>query len=234
MSPVVSEASPERWDDETDVLVISSGAGGLSAALFAAQAGLRVLICEKLAYVGGTTATSGGGIWCLAPRPGWPRAIRSRRPGYLKALLGDFYQEEVIDTYLATGGKVIDFLNENTEVKFDLSSWPDYRSSLPGGATRGRSLFPATLRRQEAGTQFFLAASPLHRLMVLGGLMLGPEEVHDFLRPFSSPGPSCACCASCCGMGWTVSGMPVAPTCARATPWRRGFFTVSTNSAAGF
>ena len=23
--------------------------------------------------------------------------------------------------------------------------------------------------------------------MVLGGLMLGPEEVHDFLRPFSSP-----------------------------------------------
>src|SRR5690606_22509831 len=27
---------------------------------------------------------------------------------------------------------------------------------------------------------------PLHRLMILGGLMLGPDEVPDFLRPFSS------------------------------------------------
>ncbi|RFT75621.1 FAD-dependent oxidoreductase [Bordetella bronchiseptica] len=188
MSPVVSEASPERWDDETDVLVIGSGAGGLSAALFAAQAGLRVLICEKLAYVGGTTATSGGGIWVPGTKAGLAAGdtLEAART-YLKALLGDFYQEEVIDTYLATGGKVIDFLNENTEVKFDLSSWPDYRSSLPGGATRGRSLFPQPFDGKKLGRNFSLLHPPLHRLMVLGGLMLGPEEVHDFLRPFSSP-----------------------------------------------
>jgi len=189
MSPVVGETSAQHWDDETDILVIGSGAGGLSAALFAAQAGLRVLVCEKLAYVGGTTATSGGGIWVPGTKAGLAAGdtVEAAKT-YLKELLGDFYQEDLIETYLATGGKVIDFLNENTEVKFDLANWPDYRSSLPGGATRGRSLFPQPFDGKKLGRNFSLLHPPSHRLMVLGGLMLGPEEVPDFLRPFSSPG----------------------------------------------
>jgi succinate dehydrogenase/fumarate reductase flavoprotein subunit len=43
-----------------DVLVVGSGGGGLIAALTAATAGRRVLIAEKLATVGGSTALSGG------------------------------------------------------------------------------------------------------------------------------------------------------------------------------
>ena len=51
------------FDAEVDLLVIGAGAGGMSAALTGAIAGLEVLLCEKTGMVGGTTATSGGTIW---------------------------------------------------------------------------------------------------------------------------------------------------------------------------
>ena len=46
-----------------DVVVIGTGAAGLSAALSASARGSRVLILEKSGLVGGTTAMSGGGVW---------------------------------------------------------------------------------------------------------------------------------------------------------------------------
>ena len=53
----------EEWDAETDLLVFGGGAGGLSASLFGAKAALRVLLCEKISQLGGTTGTSGGVVW---------------------------------------------------------------------------------------------------------------------------------------------------------------------------
>jgi pyruvate/2-oxoglutarate dehydrogenase complex dihydrolipoamide dehydrogenase (E3) component len=43
-----------------DVIVIGAGAGRMTAAAIAAAEGLRVLVIEKTAFVGGTTAWSGG------------------------------------------------------------------------------------------------------------------------------------------------------------------------------
>ena len=54
---------------ECDVLVIGSGAGGLSTAVSAAHRHLDVLVVEKEPVYGGTTARSGGWMWipCNAP-----------------------------------------------------------------------------------------------------------------------------------------------------------------------
>jgi succinate dehydrogenase/fumarate reductase flavoprotein subunit len=54
---------------DCDVLVIGSGAGGLAAATAAAHAGLRVIVAEKEALVGGTTARSGGYLWAPLSGP---------------------------------------------------------------------------------------------------------------------------------------------------------------------
>ena len=51
--------------------MIGAGAGGMSAALTGAIAGLEVLLCEKTGMVGGTTATSGGTIWVPGMRGAW-------------------------------------------------------------------------------------------------------------------------------------------------------------------
>src|ERR1700745_3466948 len=48
---------------EFDVVVVGSGAAGMTAALTAAHRGLRVVVIEKTDRFGGSTARSGGGLW---------------------------------------------------------------------------------------------------------------------------------------------------------------------------
>ena len=54
------------WDKQVDVLVVGSGAGGMLSALVAANNRADVLIVEKEPLWGGTSATSGAGIWIPA------------------------------------------------------------------------------------------------------------------------------------------------------------------------
>jgi hypothetical protein len=48
---------------ETDVVVLGSGAAGLSAALTAGVGGAAVTVLEGSPLFGGTSAVSGGGMW---------------------------------------------------------------------------------------------------------------------------------------------------------------------------
>ena len=52
-----------QWDHEVDVLVVGTGAGAMVSAVTAAQHGAKTLIVEKSDLYGGTSATSGGGVW---------------------------------------------------------------------------------------------------------------------------------------------------------------------------
>jgi succinate dehydrogenase/fumarate reductase flavoprotein subunit len=63
----------EERNRTCDVLVVGSGAGGLSTAITAKKGGLDVLIIEKDKFFGGTTAYSGGVLWI----PGNPHARRA-------------------------------------------------------------------------------------------------------------------------------------------------------------
>ncbi len=64
---VLSKASamptdrPDKWDASYDVVVVGAGGAGLAAAAHAAEQGLKVLLLEKLAFVGGSSAICGGG-----------------------------------------------------------------------------------------------------------------------------------------------------------------------------
>lgn len=59
--PATIDASDvTEWSDDVDVVVIGFGIGGGCAAVTAAAAGARVLVLERAAVAGGTTALAGG------------------------------------------------------------------------------------------------------------------------------------------------------------------------------
>jgi 3-oxosteroid 1-dehydrogenase len=127
-----------------EVLVIGSGAAGLSAALAAATEGARVTLLEAAAKAGGTTALSGGVAWIpghAADDP--PEAAQS----YMRALaLGDC-DLALCDVFTRTAADVARSLEAAAELVWQPLSYPDYHAELPGGRRQGgRSLEPCPLR----------------------------------------------------------------------------------------
>jgi fumarate reductase flavoprotein subunit len=57
-----SEAAATLEDDQADIVIIGAGGAGLSAAKAAADAGAKVIVLEKMAFVGGNTNYATGGL----------------------------------------------------------------------------------------------------------------------------------------------------------------------------
>ena len=60
--------SDEVIDKQADVIVVGAGAAGMTASVRLAQKGYHVLLVEKMAFVGGATATCGGGVTAVSTR----------------------------------------------------------------------------------------------------------------------------------------------------------------------
>lgn len=64
LKPVEGNANVEKTDEtkEVDVVVVGAGGAGMSAAITAHQEGKKVLVLEKMPYVGGNTTKATGGM----------------------------------------------------------------------------------------------------------------------------------------------------------------------------
>ncbi|MFF0490054.1 FAD-dependent oxidoreductase [Nocardia sp. NPDC004068] len=139
------ESQVTSWDTEVDVAVIGSGAAGLTAALTAAVAGASVLVCEKAATVGGTSAVSGGIAWIPAHdrSPDGPLTVADAL-SYLHAQSLGAMDDELVETFVRTGATMVDFVERHSPLRFEIAAgFPDYKPELPGGKPGGgRSLSP--------------------------------------------------------------------------------------------
>ena len=121
---------------ECDLLVIGSGAAGLSAAVTAAWHGLKVIVVEKEPVFGGATAWSGGWMWV----PGNPLARRAgihedpEQPRtYLRHELGERYDAALVDAFLDNGPNMVAFFEKHTALQFvDGNGIPDIHGDSPG------------------------------------------------------------------------------------------------------
>ncbi|WP_306256776.1 FAD-dependent oxidoreductase [Pararhizobium sp. IMCC21322] len=170
-----------------DILVIGSGAAGVSAAIYGASAGKSVMLCEKAAKIGGTTALSNAMIWVpcshQAKAAGIADSLEKART-YLRGELGNYYDEKKIDTFLERGPEAVREIEQNSEIKFVLAGTPDYHSSREGGVEKGRSLSPLPYDGRLLGKDFDLIGDPIR--VVLGGMMITSSEIKHFLNPFKS------------------------------------------------
>lgn len=181
---------PTRFDEEVDWLVLGSGAAGLCAALVGRLEGLNVLLCEKTPLIGGTTATSGGTIWIpgshqsqLTPTPDDLDSARR----YLEGELGNDGASELREALLSSGPAMLDYLDSKTEVRFKANSpYPDYHAERPGGAQGGRALSPLPFDGRLLGADFAMLRPPRNEFMVLGGMMVGRDEIRHLIRPWRS------------------------------------------------
>ena len=168
---------------EVDVVVIGSGAGGLTAAITTALEGASALVLEKMPYYGGATAISGGSVWLpgnpVVTRAGAADSIAKGR-AYLDALIGDDVPPAHKDAFLAAGPKMVAELEQRTDwVRFQYSRGnPDCYPELPGGSGEGRSMGPLMLEADALGEDLAQMAPPL-AAMGYRGLIITAADFRD-------------------------------------------------------
>ena len=136
-----------------DVVVLGTGAAGLTAALAAASGGADVGLYEKADLLGGTTAISGGIVWVPGNHlmdgiDGIDAAERDADPAealrYLRALAGDALDVPVAEALVSAGPEMLRFTESASPCRFRLlAGYPDYHPDMPGARSGGgRSLEP--------------------------------------------------------------------------------------------
>ena len=142
---------------EFDVVVVGSGAAGMTAALTAAHHGLSALVVEKTDRFGGSTARSGGGIWApgntVLNRAGVVDSPELAR-AYLAHVAGDGVTPARQQALLVHGPAMLDLVRTLTPVDFAwVPGYADYYPEAPGGLAAGRSVEPVPLDGRVLGAE---------------------------------------------------------------------------------
>jgi 3-oxosteroid 1-dehydrogenase len=144
------------WDKEVDVLVVGSGAGGMLAALVAADAHAEVLIVEKEKLWGGTSATSGAGIWIpgsdVARAAGFDDNLEDAFT-YVRGLSAKNVPDANIRAFVDNAAPMLRWLIDHTSIQYMAFPYPDYHAENPGGSPTGfRTHMPLPLDGKQLGT----------------------------------------------------------------------------------
>ncbi|MFW0783486.1 FAD-dependent oxidoreductase [Gordonia sp. CPCC 206044] len=130
-----------------DVLVLGTGASGLTAALAAADSGASVAVHDKASLLGGTTALSSGVSWLPANRYAAAAGVADTVEdglAYLESLSNGMIRPEMAEAFVRTVEPMLDWLETSTPLRMRLvPGYPDYHPEFPGGRPHGgRSVEP--------------------------------------------------------------------------------------------
>ena len=131
----------QNWDDQYDVIIVGTGASGLTAAVTAEYHGMKTLVIEKLDKWGGSTAYSGGGLWI-------PNSYLMAEDGvsdsdeealaYLEAIIEDVgtaSSRARKEAYVKNAREMMVFLKDLGFEWNRAPFYPDYYPNFPGAKT---------------------------------------------------------------------------------------------------
>lgn len=168
-----------------DVVVLGAGGAGMSAALFAAIAGAKVLLVESTSQVGGTTAYSAATTWVpgthLAPQVNRDDTL-DNAAHFLDQAVGSRSPRALRDALLAHGAEAVKTIEQHSHVKYRIRPFhPDYLSELEGSTLCGRALEPLPFDGRLLGEDFGLVRPPIPEFLVLKGMMVDRDDIPHLL-----------------------------------------------------
>lgn len=147
-------------NDQYDVVVIGTGAGAFIAALKSAISGASVLMLEKGAMWGGTSAKSGGGLWI-------PNNAKISEVGeqdspedafkYMREVIPSYQVDDAtIKNYIEFAPQMINFLEKNTDVTYvPVPGYADYYPDFEGWKNGGRTMDPSPVDGRKLGDMLY-------------------------------------------------------------------------------
>lgn len=131
----------QNWNETYDIVVVGSGASGLTAAITAESNGMKTLLIEKLDKWGGTSSYSGGGLWV-------PNNYLMKEQGaddspeealkYMEAVInydGPSSSRARKEAYLKYSAEMVLFLKKLGFKWRRAELYPDYYPNVPGAKT---------------------------------------------------------------------------------------------------
>jgi 3-oxosteroid 1-dehydrogenase len=149
---------------DVDVVVVGTGAAGLTAAITAADLGLSALVVEKAAHFGGSTARSGGGVWLpgneVLERAGVQDTPESAT-AYLSHIVGPDGDPELQAAFLRHGPEMLSLVLRRSPLRLQwVTGYSDYYPEAPGGRPSGRSIEPTPVSARKLGADRGLLEPP--------------------------------------------------------------------------
>ena len=164
---------------EFDVVVVGSGAGALLAAIRAADEGLHALVVEKMPLLGGTSATSGGGIWIPDNHDMGKAGLRDSIDAafrYVKASARGLASDDRILAYVETARHMAHYLGQIGVPYRCVPTYADYYPTLEGAMPGGRTMDPLDFNAAKLGVDDL----NLMRPTCPGQLIFGRMHINAF------------------------------------------------------
>jgi succinate dehydrogenase/fumarate reductase flavoprotein subunit len=173
------------------VIVVGTGAAGLTAALTATLAGnKKVLAIEKTKWFGGTSAYSGGALWVPMNQVGLAAGFHDspgRAETYLRNYLKDDYDDSaktMVAAYLESAPEMVKFLEHNSATQFVAAPTPDYYMQLDGACKAGRTVLNAPYDGRRLGKMVKQIRYPLQGYCAFGSLQVDLLALNTWREPF--------------------------------------------------